>query len=202
MPVAPPQPAAESVAPATPKSKKKGKIASGEKNAARAPAVPAPQKDLRSGTNHSWRIMILPSIPLLLNSGVLPTLTKPLVQPWEHPVAPLRVLSAVRSSYSGVVLVGDILSPRSAEEEANMTYPHSLRYMRAGHSLLGGVWLNDRSVARDRSGPLAKDENGTHLGDSIYSTFVMQEAVRLAVQPDGSSPKTALTMYVRLRSLR
>ena len=41
------------------------------------------------------------------------------------------------------------------------------RYLRADHSLLGGVWVGDKAF-------------GNEIGDSIYSAFVLQEAIRLA----------------------
>ncbi|TCD69885.1 hypothetical protein EIP91_005962 [Steccherinum ochraceum] len=190
---------AEPVSPGKPKSKKKGKGGNDEKKienlATSPPTKSTPQKPAQSAfSKHSWRTMILPSIPLLINFGLPPTLVKPLTQPWDHPSAPLRVLSSVRTPYSGVVVVGDILPPRTPEEASNLTYPTSLRYMRAGHSLLGGTWIGDKAIARDRNGHVAIDESGTPLGDSIYSTFVLQEAARLVALPDERAPKTALTI--------
>ena len=41
------------------------------------------------------------------------------------------------------------------------------RYLRADHSLLGGVWVGSKAF-------------GNKIGDSIYTAFVLQEAVRLA----------------------
>lgn len=54
----------------------------------------------------------------------------------------------------------------------------SLRYLRASHSILGGVWIEDKISTRAGSAPML-DVEGTPLGDSIYSAFVLQEAVRL-----------------------
>jgi len=40
------------------------------------------------------------------------------------------------------------------------------RYLRADHSLLGGVWVGEKAF-------------GNEFGDSIYSAFILQEAIRL-----------------------
>jgi len=55
---------------------------------------------------------------------------------------------------------------------------HSTRYLRASHSLLGGVWTHDNVRVLDDKPPIS-DSFGNLLGDSIYSAFVLQEAVRL-----------------------
>jgi len=57
------------------------------------------------------------------------------------------------------------------------THSH-MRYLRASHSLLGGVWINDRAWSVDASFAV-RDAAGIRLGDSIYTAFVLQEAVRL-----------------------
>ncbi|KAJ3552199.1 hypothetical protein NM688_g4274 [Phlebia brevispora] len=67
-----------------------------------------------------------------------------------------------------------------------------MRYLRAGHSLLGGVWTANRSFRKDGTGPVTYDSKFTPLGDSIYSTFVTQEAARLVETSDGHSPQNAL----------
>ena len=72
--------------------------------------------------------------------------------------------------------------------------PYSLRYLRAGHSLLGGVWVGDRVFTKSGKGSVSTDAFGTPLGDSIYSTFVTQEAVRLVEFADGREAKNALVM--------
>jgi hypothetical protein len=50
-----------------------------------------------------------------------------------------------------------------------------MRYLRASHSLLGGVWIGDQVPITDD----VVDSQGTPLGDSIYAAFVLQEAARL-----------------------
>ena len=61
----------------------------------------------------------------------------------------------------------------------------NFRFLRADHSLLGGRWIGERIT--DPSG----------LGDSIYSAFVLQEAVRLVVRPKKAKvdgPEKSLNM--------
>lgn len=72
---------------------------------------------------------------------------------------------------------------------ADPTVLHSIRYLRASHSLLGGVWIGS-SIASLDGVPSRTDQAGTPLGDSIYSTFVLQEAVRLVSRhPQGDIGK-------------
>lgn len=71
----------------------------------------------------------------------------------------LRVLNAT-DSVSGMVMVADNLKD-------------GYRFLRCDHSLLGGRWLR-----RD------EDSKVSDLGDTIFSTFVLQEACRLAASPD------------------
>ncbi|KAI6047505.1 S-adenosyl-L-methionine-dependent methyltransferase [Pisolithus marmoratus] len=92
-----------------------------------------------------------------------PTLTASQEFPYHSVQYPLRILSSQEST-TGVVVVGELL------DTLKDTIPdalHSLRYLRASHSLLGG------------GVPPRTDGFGTPLGDSIYSAFVLQEAVRL-----------------------
>ena len=64
------------------------------------------------------------------------------------------------------------------------------RYLRADHSLLGGVWI----------GKLAF---GKEMGDSIYAAFVLQEAIRLAKRERvDAGEENALIMYVHAPSSR
>jgi hypothetical protein len=77
---------------------------------------------------------------------------------------------------TGVVVVGELLPPKA--EEAGSINLHSIRYLRASHSILGGVWTESK-VASMNDFPSRTDQVGTPLGDSIYSAFVLQEAARL-----------------------
>ena len=154
-----------------------------------------PVRRIASPTKNYWRIAVLPLLPYMFQNLPSPTLPKPLPAPFVHPTAPLKILSSVASPYSGVVVVGEVLPPDPAAIEAgNVTEPHSIRYLRAGHSLLGGVWLANRSWRKDQSGPVSYDSMATPLGDSIYGTFITQEAARFVEMPEGKSAQNALMM--------
>ncbi len=91
---------------------------------------------------------------------------------------------------SGVVVVGESLESPDAS-----TGIENMRYLRAGHSLLGGVWVGPKVTAMDPELVL-KDEAGNDLGDSVYTAFILQEAVLLGQKADNTRPKNALIMYV------
>jgi hypothetical protein len=127
-------------------------------------------------------------------SQILRPTLHPLHTPYSHPDQPVRILSSVRS-VTGIVTVGETvpinysLGSKKADE-AHGTFSDA-RYLRVDHSLIGGVWIGSKIASLDGIEPPSQDANGTRLGDSIYSTFVIQEAARLV---SGTSPKTALTM--------
>ncbi len=104
----------------------------------------------------------------MLTSPILP---HPLPTPYTHSHYPLRILSA-EQSVTGLIIVAEAL-PRETDAEV-----HSMRYLRASHSIIGGVWLYDNVYMLDGHQPVL-DSFGTPLGDSIYAAFVLQEAVRL-----------------------
>ena len=104
-----------------------------------------------------------------------PILPHPLHQTFTHPTYPLQILSA-EQSITGLITVGQWL-PSPNFEDGNKQDMHSARYLRASHSLLGGVWTDKNVHVLDE--PPISDSFGVPLGDSIYSTFVLQEAVRL-----------------------
>ena len=159
------------------------------------PKAAAPSVKLNASNSNLMRIALLPLLPYIFTYIQSPTLPKPLLEPYLHPEIPLRILSSVTSPYSGVVLVGEILPPTPAAVKAgNATEPHSLRYLRAGHSLLGGVWIADRVFRMDAQGPLDWDAHATPIGDSIYGAFVTQEAARLVQRPGASGKQSALMM--------
>ncbi|KAG2154997.1 S-adenosyl-L-methionine-dependent methyltransferase [Suillus bovinus] len=108
-----------------------------------------------------------------------PTLVNSIVTPYNSPTYPLRILNSTQSK-TGVVVVGEILPPA----DRSSIPLHSIRYLRVSHSLLGGVWIGDLVATLDGFLPLT-DQYNTPLGDSIYSAFVLQEAVRLV----NSTPK-------------
>ena len=106
----------------------------------------------------------------LVRSPVLP---HPLQTPYTHPDGSFRVLSA-EQSVTGLITVVDWLPSKNASAPM-----HSARYLRASHSILGGVWTHDKVMMLDNDNEPLKDLTGFPLGDSIYSTFVLQEGVRL-----------------------
>lgn len=98
-------------------------------------------------------------------------------------------------STTGLIVVGEALPPRRNSPPLRGEHSlHSVRYLRAAHSILGGVWTNKRVQVLDATPPLT-DSHGTQLGDSIYGVFVLQEAVRL-VNSTGKTGGNALVMYV------
>ncbi|KAF9481168.1 spermidine synthase [Pholiota conissans] len=124
----------------------------------------------------SYIFMVFTFIWIIIKPHLVnPILPHPLSEPYTHPTYPLRILSA-EQSVTGLVTVADWLPPPDGNE--NEQQLHSARYLRASHSILGGVWTHDKVGILDNDPPL-KDSFGTPLGDSIYSTFIIQEAARL-----------------------
>jgi len=94
-----------------------------------------------------------------------------------------RVLAS-RRGVTGRIVVGEELSSNG----------RWFRYLRADHSILGGVWLGEEGVQG-----LTKQEEKTKLakGESIYTTFVLQELVRLAAptnRPSDAPDERALVV--------
>jgi hypothetical protein len=91
----------------------------------------------------------------------------------------LRVLSSTQS-VTGRIVVAE-------------NYEHGFRYLRADHSLLGGLWIGDKVHSMDTSVQawFARDIHGEKLGDSIYTTFVLQEAARFQ-QREGNQEKALI----------
>ncbi|PIL37308.1 hypothetical protein GSI_01001 [Ganoderma sinense ZZ0214-1] len=171
----------------SPGAKGRGKKGASDKT---APAKSGSNASVSPGTSAGAariRIALIPLLPYLTRTVLRgPTLLQPLPEPWTHPSYPLRILSSEQSMLSGVVVVGESLeSPNVSNGIENM------RYLRAGHSLLGGVWVGPKVTAMDPELVL-KDEAGNELGDSVYTAFILQEAVLLAEKADNSRPKNAL----------
>lgn len=127
-------------------------------------------------TNHDAKLVIILAFlafwfaqPMLAS----PILPHPLPAPYTRPDYPLRILSA-EQSVTGLITVAEVLPFKTGTD----TDIHSVRYLRASHSILGGVWLYDKVYMLDGQQP-EMDSLGTPLGDSIYAAFVLQEAVRL-----------------------
>jgi hypothetical protein len=148
-----------------------------------------------------FRLVIL-TLPALLWLSNPPLLPQPLTEPYTHPNFPLRILSSI-PSVTGRIVVGESSPADSWVPGASGQYPPSLRYLRASHSILGGVWIGDQISTKDNSAPTL-DATGTPLGDSIYSAFVLQEAVRLFDTTDRavqSGQEKALFMYAPVSTL-
>ena len=95
--------------------------------------------------------------------------TGQLEAPYIHPSGNVSILSSKQST-TGIIVVGETAPGNEAYSQ--------IRYLRASHSLLGGVWMNDRAMSMNAS-LATRDAAGNQLGDSIYAAFVLQEAVRL-----------------------
>ncbi|KAJ8086884.1 hypothetical protein PM082_005709 [Marasmius tenuissimus] len=114
-----------------------------------------------------------------------PILEHPYPETYTHPSFPLQIHSTVEST-TGLVVVGEALKPPNADP-TDLKAMHSVRYLRAAHSILGGVWMGKRVHTIDGYAPV-KDVHGNRLGDSIYGAFNLQEAARL-IEHDGASGK-------------
>lgn len=155
-------------------------------------------RSLSSGTLASNATRTLGAILIIAILSFLPALYSPTladsgVFPYQSKDSSLRILFST-NSVTGVVVVGELLPPKA--EGADSTTLHSIRYLRASHSLLGGVWIGPSAVSLDNA-PSRTDLAGTPLGDSVYSTFVLQEAVRLAssaLRSDSTEQENALIM--------
>ncbi|KAJ6539617.1 spermine/spermidine synthase [Mycena capillaripes] len=146
----------------------------------RTSAVPRKKKRPSASPPLYMRLLLLVAFNVLAwkAHGLIrsPVLQHPLPKPYLHPSFPLVIHSSVQST-TGIIVVGEALPPPSYRggPDAEM---HSLRYLRASHSLLGGMWMGGKVATLDDVPPPV-DSYGASLGDSIYSTFVLQEAVRL-----------------------
>ncbi|EMD40933.1 hypothetical protein CERSUDRAFT_111514 [Gelatoporia subvermispora B] len=175
----------------TGKTKQQRKKAPEKTTSATQPAAPPTQSKAVSQRGAISRSILVPLLPVLTMTILRsPTLSKPLTEPYYHPSYPLRILSSAHSTFSNVVVVGEALPPSSLEQPV-AGIANSLRYLRAGHSLLGGVWIGPKVHVDDDTEPL-RDEAGEPLGDSIYSTFVLQEAARMSEKPNGEPRESAL----------
>lgn len=131
--------------------------------------------------NDSWIVilvrqyfpLIIPVVFILFPSLWSPSLSVSQIFPYHSSAYPLRILSS-QESLTGVVVVGELLDAPKGVPDAL----HSLRYLRVSHSLLGGVWTAGM-IDTIGNVPPQTDELGIPIGDSIYSAFVLQEAVRL-----------------------
>ncbi|BGP00201.1 spermine synthase [Rhodotorula toruloides] len=88
---------------------------------------------------------------------------------------------ASRRSVTGWITVGEHVVPSpDGSNERDLT----LRYLRADHSLLGGLWVGpSRDMLKMQFGGEPTEEEVVKRAESIYSTFILQEAVRLVKAP-------------------
>jgi hypothetical protein len=143
----------------------------------RAPA----EVDSRTQLHRTLGLLLIGSAIPRLAWEFKPTLRTPIDEPYVYPSDDpvVRVLSSTHS-VTGQIVVGEALRPSNAKlQDLGPSYIYSLRYLRADHSILGGVWTEEKVATLDSHSEVTKDEYLTPLGDSIYSTFVLQEAARL-----------------------
>ncbi|KAL7342588.1 S-adenosyl-L-methionine-dependent methyltransferase, partial [Rhodotorula toruloides] len=102
---------------------------------------------------------------------------------------------ASRCSTTGWITVGEHVMPSpDGSTERDLT----LRYLRADHSLLGGLWVGpSRDMLKMQYGVEPSSEETVRRAESIYSTFILQEAVRLVKPPEDvphQTPEQGLIM--------
>lgn len=114
---------------------------------------PRPQRT----TWHSYIPLVLPVILAQVSKRTSPHLIAS--EPWTSSGGNVRVLARTDSSTGVVVVAENLVS--------------NYRFLRCDHSLLGGKWI------AGSNSPIYSDG----LGDSIYTAFVLQEAIRLVERP-------------------
>ena len=132
--------------------------------AQKPPMVPSPLAYLILMLLTSASYRYSPSIHSHFRTGQLKA-------PYVHPSGNVTILSS-KQSVTGIIVVGEA----GPGDELHSR----IRYLRASHSLLGGVWTKERVMTMDAS-LVTRDAAGNQLGDSIYAAFVLQDAVRLIV---------------------
>ncbi|GAA5973491.1 hypothetical protein JCM21900_001812 [Sporobolomyces salmonicolor] len=94
------------------------------------------------------------------------------------PTSSSHVLAAKKST-TGWVVVGEqsVPGPNGAEG-------YRFRFLRADHSLLGGLWtgVSELELKKKRWGRVTEEEI-VQRAESIYSTFILQEIIRLVKAP-------------------
>ncbi|GAA5928483.1 hypothetical protein JCM1841_003671 [Sporobolomyces salmonicolor] len=95
------------------------------------------------------------------------------------PTSSSHVLASKKST-TGWVVVGEqsVPGPNGAEG-------YRFRFLRADHSLLGGLWtgVSELELKKKRLGRVTEEEI-VQRAESIYSTFILQEIIRLVKAPD------------------
>ena len=158
-------------APEKPASKDKGK---GKEDTSKKTPVPPPsktwaQKFASIPSPHAYFILITltmasyhfsPAIHSHFRAGGIKA-------PYVHPSGNVTIVSSKQST-TGMIVVG--------ETSAGIGPLSRMRYLRASHSLLGGVWIKARAATLDAI-RATYDAAGNRLGDSIFPAFYLQEAV-------------------------
>ncbi|GAA5891718.1 hypothetical protein JCM6882_006180 [Rhodosporidiobolus microsporus] len=121
-----------------------------------------------------------PSALLSLPRSILRTSSSPTTPP-------PRILSS-RKSLTGWITVGEQTVPGPPGEDGQPQMVE-FRYLRADHSLLGGLWVGpsraQKRVESERGGRGGEVEEREVVAkaETIYSTFLLQELVRLVKPP-------------------
>jgi hypothetical protein len=94
-----------------------------------------------------------------------------------HPPPTLRILES-RRSLTGHIVIGEISNTPQGDELEVLR--NTVRFMRADHSILGGLWIgHSRLGYQDRFGTTPKNDEDVLWTETIYSTFILQEAAIL-----------------------
>ncbi|BGP56049.1 hypothetical protein JCM8202v2_003658 [Rhodotorula sphaerocarpa] len=118
--------------------------------------------------------------------------------PTSPPYPPSSGILASRKSTTGWISVGEYSFP--TQDADGPALP--MRYLRADHSLLGGLWVGEsrETLAHTQGTHHALDaKEVVRRAETIYSTFVLQELVRLVRRPQdlpGHEPERALIIGV------
>lgn len=151
------------------------------------PAARPPPPRQASGLSTLLSGRILPALTVLTLATSYMTYITPRSFPIRSADGEHELLASGVGS-SGVVTVGH-------------NWKENYRYLRAGHSLLGGLWTGSKAHP-----PSDKSPKSTlapiNIGDSIYSAFVLQEGILLFERtfPEDedwtAKQNKALVMYV------
>ncbi|GAA6048483.1 hypothetical protein JCM3770_003780 [Rhodotorula araucariae] len=102
--------------------------------------------------------------------------------PSSRPALPRGVLAA-QKSVTGWVVVGEDTLPGGVGG-APHGGDYTFRYLRADHSLLGGLWIGPSRDQLRMRGAKVDEAEVVRRAESIYSTFILQELVRLVPAPE------------------
>ncbi|GAA5977940.1 hypothetical protein JCM11641_004339 [Rhodosporidiobolus odoratus] len=150
---------------------------------AKPPILPAAAPPSLLVRTSAFASLLILAQPTALTSTHCPTSL-------PHPVLGLTQVSGnsrtltSRKSTTGWIVVGEQTVPPLTPEQGGMDM--TFRYLRADHSLLGGLWVGpSRNEMQARKGPAVEvsEKDVIQRAESIYSTFILQELVRLVKPP-------------------